>query len=323
MGDTKIYDGEYLGLKTVEFDCGGYCGTFVVEGANLIKLIYKPDNISILRTTDDEKTLRMSRTIGMPLLFFPNRIKNGTFTFEGKKYRFPINAEDNNHLHGLLNGYTKWEVAKKEIDDGFVNIVFKHTIDENSEVYSYFGFKVAITYENVITSNGLFQRISFENLSERNMPFAFAYHTTFNIPFNSSDEDNFYVRANLKSKYETVKCIPTGNVTELDDFGKKAAGEQGCRVNEYVLDNLYLTDNSVQNAAEIMDTATNIKIVYESDDKFRHFVMYNSDTKHKFLSIEPQTCCNNAVNSDIETANLITLHPGEEISLYTKLYIKH
>lgn len=323
MGDTKIYEGEYLGLKTVEFECGGYSGAFVQEGANLVRFVYEPDNISILHTTDNLETLRTSRVIGIPILFFPNRIKNGTFSFEGREYHFPINDSENNHIHGLLDGYTKWELAKKEIADGFINIVFKHIIDENSEVYPYFGFNVEITYENVITSNGLFQRISFENQSERNMPFALAYHTTFNVPFTSSPEDKFYVTANLKNKYETDKCIPTGRLLSLDEFGKKAVSDKGCIVNEYALDNLYLSDDSKANVAVIKDTGTNIKIVYEADEKFKHYVLYNSDAKQRFLSIEPQTCCTNAVNSDMETANLITLKPGEEINFYTKIYIKH
>lgn len=321
MNNTKIYEGEYLGIETVEFECGGYKGAFTVEGANLIRFDYMPLNVCLMHTTNDLDKLRNSRIMGMPILFFPNRIKNGTFCFDGREYHFPINSEHNNHIHGLLNGYTKWKIIKKDLADGFINITFEYIHDKDCETYKFFDYRVKILYENVITSSGLFQRISFENMSERKMPFCFAYHTTFNVPFNDSPEDGFFVQANLKSKYETEYCIPTGKMLELDDFGKKAAGD-GCRVNEYMLDNLYLRDNEKSNKAVITDRATGIKAVYEAESKFKHFVIYNNDAKKKFLSIEPQTCCNNALNSDMETANVISINPGEEINLCTKLYVE-
>ena len=61
---------------------------FTVEGANLIRLDYKPKGVSLLHCTEDETALRTQKIYGIPLLFFPNRIKDGTFTFEGKEYHF-------------------------------------------------------------------------------------------------------------------------------------------------------------------------------------------------------------------------------------------
>lgn len=322
MMDAKIWDGDYLGIKTIEFSCGGYTGAFTVEGANLIRLDYPSKQVKMLHITENEVDLRTKKIFGVPLLFFPNRIKDGTFTFEGNTYHFPINGENNVHIHGFLDGYTKWELIKKEAKDGVVTITFAHTIAEGSEMYRHFGFEIAILYENIIDADGLRQNISFVNQSDRNMPFGFAYHTTFNVPFNASPEEAFFVHANLKQKYELDKCMPTGRLLELDTSGKKAAEEGGCMVCSDTLDNLYLADDRVPNVATVTDTATGTQIVYESDAKFKHWILYNADAKQKFLSIEPQTCCTNAVNTDMETANLIVAAPGEKISLATKLYIK-
>lgn len=322
MDGARLWDSEYLGIQTIGFSCGGYEGEFTVEGANLIRLDYKPKGVSLLHCTEDETALRTQKIYGIPLLFFPNRIKDGTFTFEGKEYHFPVNGENNTHIHGFLDGYTDWKVTKREAEDGFVNITFTHTIQEGCEMYRYFGFEIEIVYENVITSGGLYQRISFENKSGRNMPFGFAYHTTFNVPFNDSPKEAFFVRANLKSRYELLQCIPTGRLLPLDAAGENAVGQMGQMVSEAPLDTLYLADETVPNAATITDTKTGTQVVYESDSKFKHWILYNADTKQKFLSIEPQTCCTNAVNSDMETANLIVLQPGEEIALTTRLYVK-
>ncbi len=323
MALAKIYDGEYLGIKTLEFECGGYSGTFTIEGANLIRFDYDALGIKMMNNTEDEKTLRTSRVIGIPLLFFPNRIKNGTFTFEGKKYQFPINGENNNHCHGFLDGYTKWKVEKQEAKDDYVNITFSYIIDENDNIYKYFDFNIKILYENIITPEGLAQKITFENMSDKNMPFGFAYHTTFNIPFNNSPDEAFYVSANIQKAYELDKCIPTGNLFSLNEHEEKIASAEGGCVNECALDNVYLRNEDKNGKAVIIDKNTGIKVVYEADESFRHFILYNNDTKQKFLSIEPQTCCTNAVNSDdIPTANLMVIKPNERLSLATKIYIE-
>lgn len=319
--ETKIWNGEYLGIKTIEFSCGGYEGAFTIEGANLIKLDYIPKNVSLMHIASDETELRTNKIYGIPLLFFPNRIKDGTFSFEGRRYNFPINAENNVHLHGFLDGYTPWEVIKSETDGDTVHIVFAYRICKGSEMYKYFDFDIEIIYENTITPGGLEQKISFTNKSGRNMPFGFAYHTTFNIPFNNSPEEAFFIRANLRQEYELDKCIPTGKLLTLDASGQMAA-KDGLRINADKLDNLYLADDSKPNIAVITDICTGVQAVYEADSHFKHWILYNADTKQNFLSVEPQTCCTNAVNSDMKTANLITVGPDKTISLNTKLYIK-
>lgn len=321
MENARLWTGEFLGVSTIEFACGGYEGSFTVEGANLVRFEYVPKHISLLHMPKDEHALRTQKIYGIPLLFFPNRIKDGIFQFEGKTYQFPVNSENNMHIHGFLDGYTDWEVIKQEAGEDYVNITFAHTIQQGSEMYKYFGFEIGIVYENIITPEGLQQNITFENKSDKTMPFGFAYHTTFNVPFNDSPEDAFRIGINLKQRYELDKCIPTGQLLPLDALESQTAGE-GMPVFARTLDNLYLSDETQPNAAIITDAVTGEQIVYEADRKFRHWILYNADAKQRFLSVEPQTCCTNAVNSDMPTANLVTLAPGEKISLATKLYVK-
>ncbi len=324
MGNARIFDGEYLGLKTIEFECEGYTGAFTIDGANLIMFNYLPKNLNLMNTSNDIDALQKSRICGIPILFFPNRVDGGTFTFEGKKYNFPINTDNNLHIHGFLDGCTKWNVVKKDVTGNFINITFEYFIDETNDIYKYFDFKVKITYENIITSNGLFQRITFENLSDKNMPFCFGYHTTFNIPFNDSPREAFVLNANVKNRYEVnEKLLPTGNLLSLEQFEIDIAGGKGAYLYEHSLDNLYLADSDVLNAATITDTKTNTQLVYESDSTFKHWIFYNGDYNSSFLSIEPQTCATNAVNSTMDSANLLYIKPGEEIGLSTKIYVKN
>ncbi len=326
MQNSRVFESEYFGIKTIEFEYGGYKGAFIADGAKLIKLEYTPKNISLLHTTDNMNELRERRVFGMPVLFFPNRTKYGTFTFEGKEYQLPINVKvpyDMN-IHGFLDGFTTWDVVKKEAADDHINITFEYIINKTKKCFKYFDFNVKIVYENIISSKGLSQNITFENMSNKNMPFGFAYHTAFNIPFNESPKEAFYIKANLKSKYELgYDDMPTGKLLSLDDFQKKALDTIGIPSHKKILDDLFLADGSTPNVAVITDTYTNTQVFYEADEKFKHWILYNLDTESDFVCVEPQTWATNALNMDIESANLIVIKAGEKLKLSTKIYVKN
>ena len=152
------------------------------------------------------------------------------------------------HIHGLLDNSTTWNIAKAEAAGEAVCVVFQYLFDENNPAYAYFDYKISITYENTVTQAGLRQSISFTNYSNRAMPFAFAYHTAFNLPFNASPKEAFVVQANLKGMYELHNELPTGRVTALDEAGTQAAAAGYC-IRGAALDHLYLADSSRQNRA--------------------------------------------------------------------------
>ncbi|MBE7026873.1 MAG: aldose 1-epimerase [Ruminococcaceae bacterium] len=326
MQNARVFEGEYLGIKTIEFECGGYTGAFITDGAKLIRLDYSPKNIKLIRNTaSNADELRERRIFGMPVLFFPNRTTYGRFKFEGRTYQLPINtkAPYDMNIHGFLNGFTTWNIAKKEATDNCVNITFEYIIDKTKKCFEYFDFNVKIVYENIITPDGLSQNIIFDNMSDKNMPFGFAYHTAFNIPFNDSPKDAFYIKANLKSKYELgYDTIPTGKLLPLSEFQNKALGKLGVPSHKETLDDLFLADDNTANISVITDANTNTRVFYEADESFKHWILYNETKNSDFVCIEPQTWATNALNMDMESANLIVIKAGEKLKLSTKLYVK-
>ena len=74
-------------------------------GANCISLVHLPSGDQLLRVPENGRELREgSNVFGLPLLFPPNRVRDGRFLFHGREYRFPINEpERNNHIHGFLH----------------------------------------------------------------------------------------------------------------------------------------------------------------------------------------------------------------------------
>ena len=82
----------FNGIPAVHFTAGGYEAVMVPSvGANVVKLKHTATGIEILRTPDAEEMENFKerpQIYGLPLLFPPNRIADGTYTFEGRKYHY-------------------------------------------------------------------------------------------------------------------------------------------------------------------------------------------------------------------------------------------
>ena len=97
----------FNGIPAVHFTAGGYEAVMVPSvGANVVKLKHTATSIEILRTPDAEEMENFKerpQIYGLPLLFPPNRIADGTYTFEGRKYQYPITIPtQNNYHHGII-----------------------------------------------------------------------------------------------------------------------------------------------------------------------------------------------------------------------------
>ena len=98
---------DYHGLRAVEFSKGDYTALLIpAMGANLIRLADTRRGVEVLHTPAAEEIetfLRRPQIFGTPILFPPNRIADGRYTFDGRTYRLPItNEKEHNFHHGFL-----------------------------------------------------------------------------------------------------------------------------------------------------------------------------------------------------------------------------
>lgn len=91
-----------------EFGNNCFSYSFDVDGER-IDIIDPPDSLATLKGR--------ASGYGVPILFpFPNRIREGKFSFEGKDYQFDIPAPGANSIHGLVLN-RPWKVEEAEADD--------------------------------------------------------------------------------------------------------------------------------------------------------------------------------------------------------------
>ena len=228
----------------------------------------------------------------MPILFPVNRISNGEFEFEGRKYTFPVNElKTNCHLHGFLHT-ARFELVQKS------ERCIKCRYD-SSELYEFFPhkFRVEITYS--LSERGLLQETCIHNLSDTNMPVFLGFHTTFNVPFvKGASAENVYVLAEVGDEIErnTTNYLPTGKILPEDDISRQLkCGEfkpVGNKISRH-----YKADKDGR--IELLDKENGIKIIYDNDKKFGWRLFYNGNAD-EFVCIEPQTCMVNCQNSKFD-----------------------
>ena len=292
-------------------------------GSNLLSLKSRKKGIELLRTPktlDDYKKVPI--LYGMPILFPPNRIEDGIFTYKETTYTFPINEEEkHNHIHGFLHD-KPWRVVKKEVSKEEIIIITEFLSSDFPSLYKYFprDFKVNMTYS--LLDEALEVKMEIHNFGRESFPWGVGYHTIFNFPFvaESNYLDCEFALPVNKQWELNQRSLPTGeysSLTNKDDIQKRVLEER----REYDDIFSYDEENSPINEAILTDSNAGIQVRYQADQHFKYWVLFN---EAGFLCPEPYTWMTNAPNLDIpaEITGLQELQPGETIQLNTKLILK-
>ena len=226
---------DYHGLKAVEFSKGDYTALLVPEmGANLVRLANTRLGAEILRTPGaDEIEVFKSRpqVFGLPILFPPNRIADGRYTFEGRTYQYPITIEkERNYHHGVLKSEAFMVSKARETAEEVMVECRYYANAGNDAVFRDFPheFKCKITYW--LSADGLEQEVMFSNRSKMRMPVGVGFHTPLSIPFAGGDAADYVMRVAVGEQVElSGRNLPTGRKLPLSEqFSKLREG--GLRV---------------------------------------------------------------------------------------------
>ncbi len=185
------------------------------RGANCISLRNFEYNAKILREPNYSENLDNPYLYGMPILYPVNRIENGSFIFENRKYSFPINEPKTNcHIHGFVHE-SQFNVL--QVNESCVSGRYEGQYADCMQK-----FRIELYYE--ISDKGLLQKTTITNLSDKNMPNFLGFHTTFNVPFvKSSNAKNIRVFVDSESEVQRNMntYLPTGNFPNPDEVTQK------------------------------------------------------------------------------------------------------
>ncbi|MDD3334079.1 MAG: aldose 1-epimerase [Eubacteriales bacterium] len=194
---------QWQGLPTVRIEDERYEAIILpTYGANCVSLIHKASGISMLRTPPNAEALCASPNVyGLPILFPPNRIRDGVFHFDGRTYTFPINEpKRHHHLHGVLSS-----TAFTETEQG----AFEYRATQ-AQPYLSFPHVFTVTRRYCLTPEGLRHTIAVRNDSELPMPLGIGVHAAWNVP-----APNWRLHMDVRKQWLVdERILPTGETAE-------------------------------------------------------------------------------------------------------------
>ncbi|MFD2116682.1 aldose 1-epimerase [Paenibacillus yanchengensis] len=297
-------------------------------GANLIAFRDTSKQISFLRepAAEEMEDFRQRPVLhGVPLLFPPNRYEDGTFTWNGITYTFPVNEEKtHNHLHGFFSDAT-FIVEDLGTSKTESYAVLSITIDENHPIYSYLPHHFTIRIRYTLSEQGLLMHVQVHNIGTNAMPCLIGFHTTLNAPFdpNSSHEDYKFTVTAGKRWELNERMLPTGQTQPL------TAAEQQMKTDGVspffaAMDNHYSAEpHNGRNQMRLTDTRTNTTLVYDAGTAYKQWMIYNNNATPGFFCPEPQLNLVNAPNVALDTdkMGLVTLEPASIWEETSRFYV--
>lgn len=268
----------------------------------------------ILEPTPDLASLADSPTgHGTPILFpFPNRIRDGRWSYRGKTYQFANSGPGRNHIHGLVyNRPWQVEAVAATPESAACAMVFD-SLDHDGIGEQYpFPFQLVVTY--ALRDGSLSLRFSATNVGETVMPMGVGFHPYFSAPIASeTDPADCFITVPADAYWELDAFLPTGEVHEVtgDRDLRKGRPVEGMEFDD-VFTRVVLDGDGVSRCV-VDDRGIGLRTVVESDAVFRELVVYTPPGRRS-ICFEPYTCPTDAPNLAAQGTNvgLIELAPEE------------
>lgn len=325
----------WYGMDAVLLETNVYEAILVPSiGANLVKLFNKEKGVDILRTPTEEDVetfLSRPQIFGVPLLFPPNRIEDGTYEFRGKKYEYPITIPaQNNYHHGIIKSQP-FTITRTRISSDALEVeasFFSNRI--NNAIFENFPHEFVCKIRIILSDNELTHIVTFSNLGTEPMPLGVGYHTPIRLPFSkNTDKSDYKLRLSAGKRWElSDRSLPTGNLLDLSEE-ESLLRTEGMTVTRKPIE-IALTDEAIFengktfHGAILTNAKDNISVYYEVDSQFKHWTLWNNGGEVDWVCPEPQTWAINAPNLKLPTeiTGMQSVGGGKSWSGTTRFYVK-
>lgn len=237
---------------------------------------------------------------GILMAPFPNRLKNGKYSFEGKNYQFPVNEPATGAaLHGFIN-QLKF-IPKKPVINPENASVSCHTFYDGQFEYYPFPFTAEVKYS--LSKDDTFSlNFKLTNAGKTNMPVGLGWHPYFrldesvtNTKLHLPDLDMVEVDGNM---------IPTGNYSPFTVFENKI------EIQDLVIDNCFQLKNEAKLSTVVLEDKRG-KLTYSQKSNAPYLQIFIPPHRQS-IALEPMTCNIDALNNK---EGLRVLAPNESIDL--------
>jgi aldose 1-epimerase len=243
---------------------------------------------------------------GQPLLPWPNRIRDGRYSFAGVDHQLPINeVERGNAIHGLVR-WNAWQPRENTGD----RLLMQHRLHPQQG----YPFDLDLTIEYALSEEGLTVTMTAVNLGAGPCPFGAGAHPYLRV--GGEVIDSATLRLPAESRLEAdERAIPVSRSSvEGSQFDFLAPREIGSTA----LDTGYadLRRGPDGRARAVLSAAGGPSLTLWVDESYPYLMVFTGDPleparRRRGLAIEPMTCPPNAFQTG---EALLVLQRGERFT---------
>jgi aldose 1-epimerase len=242
---------------------------------------------------------------GQVLMPWPNRLEDGSYEFDGRRYQLPLSEpEHRNAIHGLVR-WSAWTVAEHRPD----HVVMKHVLHPQPG----YPFTLGLGVEYSLSDMGFRVRTTATNLGKDPCPFGSGAHPYLTLGPGGIDHLTLRIPAQTVLR-SNERALPIGADAVKGtpyDFG------QPRRIGSTKLDHAFTDlDRDPDGLArvELQDPDGGTSVSLWVDRSYSYLMVFTGDlpnVNRRGLAVEPMTCPPNAFRSG---EALIRLEPGASFS---------
>lgn len=261
---------------------------------------------------------------GIPVLFpFPNRIRDGRFTFAGQQYQLPLNDPvQKNAIHGFACR-SPWRVVDQGTDENSAWLTgeFRCSVDAPASLAHWpADHQIRLTIR--LSQNTLRLEALITNPDTKPLPWGLGYHPYFRVPFVEIARDlECFVEAPAKEYWVLDGNLPTGERRTVDDTRDLNSPRRFADLSlDDVLTTLPARKPRADGLVELgsITGAPGEPMRVFCSDSFRHVVVFTPPHRQAFC-IEPYTCTTDAIN--LGDPGWGVLPPGASTTLVVELRV--
>ncbi len=241
---------------------------------------------------------------GQILAPWPNRLRDGSFKFDGEQYQVPL---DEPSLHNAIHGLVRW-LAWQPVEQTDSSITMEHTLHPAPG----YPWRLVHRARYSLSDSGLRVDHTVINHGDRTAPFGLGTHPYVRVPGVALADLELCLKARIRLLVDG-RLLPIGAArvsgTEWDYSTPRKIGSAS--VNAAFGD----ISRDADGLADVSVTAPDGRSVKVwADSSFPWWQLYtgdalNGDRRRRSIAIEPMTCPPDALRSG---RDLIRLEPGIE-----------
>ncbi len=283
-----------------EIAAGGRVAVVTEVGATLRS--YAVEDRDVVRGFEADEVIHGGR--GQQLLPWPNRIRDGRYTFEGVTQQLALSEPDRqNAIHGLVRN-VPWRLVSLSSD----------RVEQSVRVYPQSGWPGTIeaTIAHTVGNDGVVTEVSVTNIGATAVPFGYASHPYLTVGEGTVDDVVIAVPA---ERYLTVddRLLPLDLIlVEGRDEDLRTAAPLGNRRFDTALTGLTRGEDGRWRAR--LERGERWAELWAGAGLDWIQVFTGNDRRDLSIAVEPMTCGPNAFNPGPTQDGMIILQPGESAS---------